>query len=327
MNNRAAALHLSGALVEAESLAKRALAEADSRDLIQFKALLSLTLCEILIDSSRHAIAEEYISEGLAYGVGSNDVWLTINARLALAYMQLREQRLLQVRQTLTLIQETIVSASAHQRIQFAVCRSLLACRDGRYDIALQLMESTLPTLQRQGVMVDLARCQLVYAYTLFLLDGLEAALPSLRACIQTRNRVLCHVSTLRLSDHMSDLWAACADSSVGVEIGSQIRLPDPRPSMASLSRRRHASNQVESDPSPESLDSRERLVVIGLSQGLDRDVLAQRLARSRSTIDKTISRIYDVTGFRSCHQIVAWAYRTGFYRHSAGRADDVNWE
>jgi len=65
-------------------------------------------------------------------------------------------------------------------------------------------------------------------------------------------------------------------------------------------------------DPPLGMLSPRERQVVFSLCEGLTRDAIADRLAISRSTLDKTISEIYAGTGFCRAYQLVAWAFRCG---------------
>ncbi len=75
-------------------------------------------------------------------------------------------------------------------------------------------------------------------------------------------------------------------------------------------------------DPSPDALAPNEQRIVRLLCEGFDRQEIAARIRRSRSTLDRTICRIYAATGFSSAYQVVAWAHRTG--AHVRGRLPDV---
>lgn len=77
-------------------------------------------------------------------------------------------------------------------------------------------------------------------------------------------------------------------------------------------------------DPAPELLAAREREIVLALAEGLSRDEVAVRIRRSRSTLDKAISQIYAVTGFRAAYQLVAWAQRCRLEAPAGGSAGDA---
>jgi DNA-binding CsgD family transcriptional regulator len=180
--------------------------------------------------------------------------------------------------------------------------------------IALRLCESVVEELVDLPLALDGARAYLMLAWLRHLSGALPGALEALNAVVDAVERIGSKDFLRRHLRTMPSLLSELAPAgfvSLRAAVGPMAGWNQNGKGKPNLS--------LPGDPDVSHLSARELDLVVGLCEGLNRIELCERLGLSKSTVDKLVSQVYAATGFGACHQIVAWAFRSGLYDSERG--------
>ncbi len=311
-NNLATSQHLMGRYDEAIALLQQGRPLAWERRLRHIESLMWLSEGDVRKDLLQYDAANTCYDRGRSVADRIDAPTMVAYSLRAKSALYRAAGDLAQSRECLAQSQQWIARGHKRDRALHLVASGALSIEEGNLVQAGKDLSEASDVFQQAGAEVDLARTRLEVAYWRFVESGIALAIPELERLRQTVERIHHKQFLIPEGTRMPRLWGAVRTAGRS-DLYEDLMRPDLRPQTHPEARGLPASARFD-DPLPALLSSREREIVIGLCDGLQRDEIAQRLGLSRSTIDKTISGIYASTGLTKAYQIVAWAIRCGLY-------------
>jgi ATP/maltotriose-dependent transcriptional regulator MalT len=313
LNNLAAAQHLDGAYTQAFATVEAVLSLAHRFDQVRLEALAWIEQGELYADLEQLDDARACMRTGVRLARDLAEPGPIAHARRGLVTIA---RLVLDLAEGRRLLDEppALPAPDRYSQVLNRIVEGALCFDEGELRLARYHFARAVQKIGEEMANVSAARVRLHLAQVELLERGIAHALPYLDSVAAIVTRLGHNQFLIPMAARMPRLWGAL-DSAGRPDLYEIIAQPDLRPHPRPTVRGLPPSARYD-DPHPSLLTSREREIVFGLCEGLDRAQIAARIGRSRNTVDKAISLIYAATGFEHCHQLVAWAGRCGLYAH-----------